>query len=94
MGRVRDAGLVKGICVQPPIVVQALAVLTARDRPTCFRFRQNRYDATITIVAIEDTWKIRSMELLQETREPLGSVEHFAYLFRQLSAGEGLFEKS
>ena len=32
-------------------------------------FRQNRYDATITIVPIEDTWKIRSMELLQETRE-------------------------
>ena len=32
-------------------------------------FRQNRYDATITIVPIEGTWKIRSMELLQETRE-------------------------
>ena len=32
-------------------------------------FRQNRYDATITIVPVEGTWKIRSMELLQETRE-------------------------
>ena len=32
-------------------------------------FRQNRYDATITIVPTENTWKIRSMELLQETRE-------------------------
>ena len=32
-------------------------------------FRQNRYDATITIASVEGTWKIRSMELLQETRE-------------------------
>ncbi len=32
-------------------------------------FQQNRYDATITIASVEGTWKIRSMELLQETRE-------------------------
>jgi hypothetical protein len=31
-------------------------------------FRQNRYDATITVVPVEDAWKIRSVELVEEER--------------------------
>jgi len=31
-------------------------------------FRQNRYDALVTIVPIDDTWKIESLELIEERR--------------------------
>jgi hypothetical protein len=31
-------------------------------------FRQNRYDARVTLVAVEGNWKIRAIELLDEVR--------------------------
>ena len=31
-------------------------------------FRQNRYDATITVVPVENSWKIQGVELLEEKR--------------------------
>jgi hypothetical protein len=31
-------------------------------------FRQNRYNARITIVPVEGTWKIRSIEILEQDR--------------------------
>ena len=31
-------------------------------------FRQNRYDATLAVVPVDDAWKIRSVELLEEKR--------------------------
>ena len=31
-------------------------------------FRQNRYDATLAVVPVDDAWKIRSVELLEERR--------------------------
>ena len=31
-------------------------------------FRQNRYDAQVTLVPVQNTWKIRSIELFDEER--------------------------
>jgi len=31
-------------------------------------FRQNRYDARLAIVPVEGTWKIRSIEILEQDR--------------------------
>jgi hypothetical protein len=31
-------------------------------------FRQNRYDARVGIVPVEGTWKIRSIEVLEQER--------------------------
>ncbi len=32
------------------------------------RYRQNRYEAALHIIAVEDTWKITGIELIEEKR--------------------------
>jgi hypothetical protein len=47
------------------------ATWTAAGMVTHFghrHFRQNRYDAMLTIVPVQDTWKIRSIEILEQDR--------------------------
>ena len=49
----------------------ARAVWTVGGTVTHFghrHFRQNRYDARIHLVPVEETWKIRSIEILEQDR--------------------------